>query len=361
MLRFFSVSTSSWADKIELPALEFSGGRALNGGQGGSATFKLRDPWVAEVVTATSIAHLERMLVAEEDGNAVYAGIIYDVDEDLDSGTVTVSHFDAAWWIMARRYVLNVRGAGAPAGTPLTLTSKTLATIAFRLVANGMSGDPAARYDLPLIMNADVAGAHSRTYEGYKFITVEDALQEVIKADGGPYVDFDTQWDNATETFRWVMRAGDLTQGFWEWDATAEKSEVFQPRLRSNAEKVANRVIGTGEGQGEDLIARSAESFAGSSFPALERVNSYQDMHDGAQLQGRTNADLNAANEVTKQFSFRIPVGGTVKLGDLILGGTCRVKTSGLLFLGAGWNNWRLIQFDFDRDWITLQMQQIGG
>jgi hypothetical protein len=361
MLRFFSVSTSSWADKIELPTFDFTGGRALNGGRGGSATFHVRDPWVSEVVTDTSIAHLERMLVAEEDGNAVYAGIIYDVVEDLDAGTVVVSHFDAAWWIMARRYVLNVRGSGAPAGAPLTLTSKTLATIAFRLVANGMDGDPAGRYELPLIMNADVAGSHSRTYEGFKFITVEDALQEVIKTDGGPFVDFDTQWDNATETFRWVMRAGDLTQGLWEWDATAIKTEVFGPKLRTNAEKVANRVIGTGEGSGEDMIARSDESFAGSSFPALERVSSYQDIHDGVQLQDRTTADLNAANELTKQFTFKIPVGGTVKLGDLILGGTCRVKTSGFRFLDAGWHDWRLIQWDFDRDWITMQMQEIGG
>lgn len=358
-MRYFSVSTATWGSKIEMPAFEFTGSRALNTGRSGSATFKVDDPDVSEVVTLDSIAPLERVLVAEEDGNAVYAGLIVDIDEDLDSGTVTVSHYDI-WWILARRYLLANRDGTAPAGPPLTWTGRSLATLANLVVAKGMDGDPAARYDLPLIMSADVAGTHSRTYEGYKFVTVEDALQEIINTYEGPYVDFDVRWATGTETLEWVMRSGELTAGFWEWDATAEKSEVFQPRLRTNAEKVANRVIATGEGQGEDVLARASSLFI-DDIPALERVSSYQDIHEGTKLQERATADLYSANQTTKQFSFRIPVGGAVKLGDLILGGTCRVKTTGFRCLGAGWNNWRLIQFDFDRHWITLQMQMIGG
>ena len=359
MLRFFSVSTANWADKLELPAFDFSAGRMLNGSRGGSATFKVLDPKVSKAITATSIALLERVIVAEEDGNAVYAGIILDVEEDLDVGTVTVQHEDAAWWILARRYLLNVRGEGAPAGTPITWNNQTLASLACRIVAKGMVGDPAARYDLPIVLDDVVTGTHSRTFYGYNFVTVERALQEIIKADGGPYVDFDVHW-NAGH-LEWGMRAGELTQGLWSWDATASKTEVSNPKLKSNAENVANRVIGTGEGQGEDMKSKSAESFAGSTAPALERVSSYQNMTTPQQLQERTTADLNAANAPVKQFSFQIPIGGKVKLGDLILGGTCRVKTSGFRMLDAGWHDWRLIRFDFDMKKITMQMQEIGG
>ena len=358
MLRYFSVSTSTWADKIELPASAFTGGNALNAGRGGSATFKVKDPKVAEAVTVDSITPLERVVVAEEDGNAVYAGIIYDVEEDLDEGTVTIQHHDAAWWILARRYLLNQRDAGAAAGTPITWTNRTLASLAFLIVGKGMVGDPADRYDLPIVLTADVPGTASRTYEGYKFITVEDALQEIIKSDGGPDVEFNVHW-NAGH-LEWGMRAGELTTGLWEWDATAEKPEVKSPKLKTNAEKVRNRGYGGGEGQGEDMLVRTASAFTGTA-PALESFESYQDMHDGAQLQARTNADLSTHDEPTKQFSFRLPIGGTVKLGDLILGGTCRVKTSGFRFLDAGWHDWRLIQYDFDRKWITMQMQEIGG
>jgi hypothetical protein len=180
VLRFFSVSTANWADKLELPAFEFSAGRMLNGSRGGSATFKVNDPKVSKAITATSIALLERVIVAEEDGNAVYAGIILDVEEDLDAGTVTVQHEDAAWWILARRYLLNVRGEGAPAGGPITYNNRTLASLAFLVVAKGMDGGPADRYNLPIVLTADVTGTHSRTYEGYNFWTVERALQEII-------------------------------------------------------------------------------------------------------------------------------------------------------------------------------------
>jgi hypothetical protein len=364
MLRFFSVSTSTWADKIELPAADFKAGRALNAGVGGSATFQMEDPGVAEVVTKAAITPLERVLVAEEDGNAVYAGMIYEVDEDPDAGTITVNHHDAVWWIMARRHLLNVRGAGAPKGTPIVWTNQTLASLAYLIVAKGLVGDPSSRYDMPIVLTASVAGAESRTYEGFKFITVEDALQEVIKAGSGPFVDFDVHWNAGY--LEWGMRAGGLTPGeteeaLWEWDGTAAKRELFRPKLNTNAEKVSNLVIGTGEGSGEDLMAASAQSFAGSAYPALEKVESFQDMHNAQQLQSRTTAELNAHNEPTQQLSFEIPVGGTVKLGDFILGGTCRVKINKVLFLDHDWINWRLIQYDFDREWITLHMQQIGG
>lgn len=360
MWRYWSVSTTTWAGKIEMPAFQFTGGRALNTGMGGSTSFKVQDPWVSEAVTAESIAPWERLLVAEWDGNAVYAGFITGADEDLDAGTVTVKHQDI-WALWPRRHVLSVRGAGAPAGAPITWNARSLPTLANLVVAKGMAGDPADRYALPLIMSADVAGTHARTYEGFKFVSVEDALQEIIKTDGGPNVDFDTQWDGVTETFRWVMRSGELTQGLWEWDATVPKGEVSGLKLLTNADRVANRVIGTGEGSGADMLASSAESFWTSTAPALERVSSHQDIHDGTQLQQRTTADLNSANEPTQQISFRIPATGSVNAGELILGGTARVKTSGLRFLGDGWHDWRLIQFNFDRDWISMQFQQIGG
>ncbi|BCW47899.1 hypothetical protein [Arthrobacter sp. StoSoilB13] len=359
MWRYFSVSTDTWAGKVELEPSEFTGGRSLNSGQGGTARFNVRDARTAAPLTIDTLRPWERILVAEWDGNAVYAGFITGVDEDLDAGTVTVRHQDI-WSLWESRHVLTVRGDGAQSAAPFTLTSKTLPTIAFRLVANAMTGDPAARYDLPLIMNADVSGTETRTYYGYKFQRTAAALKEITDADGGPDIDFDTQWDNGTETFRWVMRCGALTQGLWEWDATAAKKEVFGLTLKTDASKVANRVIATGEGSERNMIVRDDDSFTGTG-PALEAVKSYQGMPDGGQLQQRATADLNASNDPTQQMSFKIRANGSVTAADLILGGTCRVKTSGLYFLTADWHEWRLIGFTFDRDWITLQIQEIGG
>jgi hypothetical protein len=356
--KYFSVSTSTWGGKIEMPAFDFTGGRKLNAKSQGVAVFNIGDPGVLEAVTITSIAPWERMLVAEWDGNAVYAGLIVGSRQNQDAQTVTVRHVDI-WWLWEHRHVLTVRGDGDQSAPPITYNNRTLATHANLVVNRAMFGLPTERYDLPLIMNADVAGDEDRTYYGYKFMSVADALEEIINTEGGPDVDFDTQWDDGTETFRWVMRSGELTQGLWEWDATAAQKEVFGLELDTDASNVTDRMIGAGEGSERDLLVRDADSFLRAA-PALERVESY-DIADGAQLQSRVNADLAATDQYTQQMSFRIPVNGDVKVSELILGGTARVKSSGLIFLTADWHDWRLIGFDFDRDWITLQLQQIGG
>ncbi|TVU61568.1 hypothetical protein FQP90_13590 [Paenarthrobacter nitroguajacolicus] len=356
MWKFYSVSTSTWGDKIELPASTFTGGRRLNGGSQGTATFNLKDPGVAEVLTKQSVMPWERMLVAQWEGEAVYAGFITNVQQL--KGIVTVTHKDV-WALWERRHILTVRGDGDQSAAPITWTNKTLATHANLVVNRGMTGSPAGRYSLPLIMDADVVGPDTRTWYGYKFTKVSEALKEIMESEGGPNVDFDPQWDNATETFRWVMRSGSLTQGEWEWDATAPKTDVKDFDLETDADHLTNRHIGTGEGSERSLLVRDADSFTGSG-PALETVESY-DTPDGGILQGWVNANLSVADEYTQQASFKIPTTGEVPIKDLLPGGTVNLQTTGQLFLDHGWHEWRLIGFTFDKKEITLQMQQIGG
>lgn len=357
--KYFSVSTATWGGKVEVPAFDFTGGVALNAGSSGTASFKIADPWVAEAVTRDTIAPWERVLVAEWNDSAVYAGFITGIDEDPDAGTVTVQHADI-WEIWKHRYMLNVRGNGSQSAPPIEYRNVTLATLANLAIAKGMAGSPAEKYALPVITNAQVAGSDARTYEGFKFVSVADALDELMSTAGGPDVTFDAQWVGYPNQLRWVASAGAITNGLWEWDATASEKEVFGLKLKTDAARVANKVIGTGEGSERSLLVRDDASFT-APMPALERVESFQGVSNGAQLQSRVTADLNASNDPVQQISFKIPVTGTVRVSELRVGGTARLKTAGLLFLSDGWRDWRLIQFDFDRDWVTLQFQPIGG
>lgn len=357
--KLFSVSTDSWGDRVELPADSPNGGRAINTGSGGTTVFRVGDPSVAEVVTEATVAPLERALVAEWDGKVVYAGLILDVDDDHDAHTVTVTHTDI-WWLWQYRHVLAMHGDGAQRLPPIAYFGLTLATIAKYAVQEGADAGPIERYRLPIVWPADVAGTAARTYYGYKFTSVADALDELIKTDGGPDIDFAPRW-SSTGTLEWVMRAGNLTSGLWEWDATVAKSGVSKLRLKTSGANVTNKVIGTGEGSERNLLVKAEESFAGSSFPALERVVSYQGISNRDQLSARARADLATANDPTRQLSFTISTEDDVKVSDLILGGTARVKTKGVMFLPDGWSDWRLIQYDFDRTTVSLQFQKQGG
>jgi hypothetical protein len=355
----YSVSTDTWGDWIELPAEELSGGRALNVGSSGSSSFKVGDPAVAEVVTDATSEPLGRALVFEHDGVVMYVGLIQDAEHDVDSGVLSLPSTDI-WWLWQYRHVLAMHGAGAQSLPPLVYSGLSLATIAKYAVFEGQDAGPSARYALPIVWPADVAGSDSRAYYGYKFPSVADALDELMKTDGGPDIDFVPQRSSAGK-LEWLMRAGTLTSGLWEWDTTAGKSEVVGLKLTKSGGKVTNKVIATGEGAGEDLLVKAEESFASSLFPALERVASYQGINDRDQLSARARADLATSNEPTRQLSFRIPVDGAVKVSELVLGGTARVKTAGVRHLADGWSDWRLIKFEFDRDWVTLQFQQQGG
>lgn len=358
MWKYYSVSTANWADKIELPAMEFTGGRALNTGCDGSTTFDVSDQEVDELVTGESIKELQRVLVATWDENAVYAGLITEVEEDLDAGTVTVKHSDI-WWILQRRYLLASRDNNAAAAAPITWTGQPLAALANYVVNRGLQGDPADRYNLPVAFSYEPGGTTAdRSYFGYEFTSVTDALADIIGSDGGPFVEFDSRWTGGTTSLEWSMRSGQLTDGYWEWDATAPKTAVSGVKLNTSAQKVSNKAYGTGEGSERLKPVRTASSF--SSAPALERVDNYGSKTI-PELQSRTTAGLHASNEPTKQISFSIPVDGAVSVADLKLGGTAHLKTAGLRRLTDGWHDWRLIQLDFNRELINLQFQQIGG
>ncbi|MCW3766475.1 hypothetical protein OCL88_08310 [Paenarthrobacter sp. PAE-2] len=356
MWKYYSISTDSWADKIEIPAMSFSGGRALNTGSRGSATFKVKDPKVAEVLSLSSIQLMERALVATWNENAVYAGFLVDAEEDQKNGTLTVQHEDI-WWVLARRYLLSIRGNGDQSAPPIRWSNVTLASIANLIVKKLLTGNPDARYNMPIITSAAVAGTATREYFGYEFLNGAAALDDIMSADGGPNIEFDCNWNGPG--LEWVMRSGVLDSGLWEWDSTAAMTEVDQLKLKTNAQNMVNKVIGTGEGSERDRLVRDAADFS-RPIPALELVKNFGSK-DGAELQSRTTAALHASNDPTQQLSFRIPTTGEVSVADLRLGGTARVKSSGFYYLDAGWHDWRLISFDFDQDWINLQFQQIGG
>ncbi|WOH20122.1 hypothetical protein IRJ34_07300 [Paenarthrobacter sp. GOM3] len=356
--KVFSVSTSTWGDRIEVPADTFSGGRQLNATSPGAATFLTKNAKVREVVTPVTMAKLRRALVVEWNRIPVYAGLIVDTDRDVFTGVLEVQLADL-WWIWKSRHVLPMHGAGVEKLPPLVFTGH-LATIAKKAIQEGMDAAPLARYDLPIVWEDDLPGPYTREYYGYKFPSVADALDELIKTDGGPDIDFPPQWAPDFK-LQWAMRSGNLVGGYWEWDATTKKTDIIGIKEKGSGANVANKVIGTGEGSGEDILVKAEESFATSDFPALERVVSYSGISNRDQLAARARADVEAQNEPTQQLSVSIRPDGAVAPSELLLGGTVRVNLKEAFYVPNGWSDWRLLGFTFSEDSVDLQLQQQGG
>lgn len=357
MWNVYTVSSDTWGERVKLPADALGGGRALNKGAEGSTSFRVSDPRIRKLVQPDVVEPLERSLVIDWSGTPVYAGLILESEYDADGGSLNISSVDI-WWIFQYRHVLAMHGAGAEK-LKLTYSGLSLPTLAKKVIQEGSDAAPLERYQLPIVWEADLAGAHSREYEGFKFPSVADALDELMKTDGGPDIDFPPRWNSGE--LELVMRSGDLSQGMVEWDTTVAKSDVIGLKVKKSGAKVTNKVIGTGEGSGEDILVKAEESFAGANYPALERVSSYRGINNVDQLSDRAAADLATSNQPTLQLSFKVPVDGSVKITDLTLGGNVRIKTKDVWHLADGWSNWRLISYGFDREYITPQFQSVGG
>lgn len=355
--RVFSVSTLDWSTKVRVTPASFPWGRALNGGKGGSATFKLGDPAVAETANTTTLAPWSRMLVAEYSGLIVYAGLITGTEYDRDSQTLTVTHEDL-WAVMSRRLMAGLVANGVQT-TALVYTGVTLAQLAKLAVYQG--NDDAARFNLPIALPTDETGTVAQTYYGYHLPTVASVLNDLIGTEGGPDLDFFPRW-RTDDSVEWLMRSGVVTDGQWEWDVTAPKSQASGLKERRDGTQMANRVVALGEGSEKNMILRVDDASATSSFLPLDAVTTYKDETSGTRLEARGRADRRARDEPTTQVSMDVQMDADFAVYMLRLGGTVKWKTQGDPYFPDGWKSSRLIEFSGDlTDKVHLEFQTVGG
>ncbi|WP_426302778.1 hypothetical protein [Arthrobacter sp. R-11] len=332
--------------------------RAKNEGRSGNASFKLGDPAVAEAATYWNLFPLQRALVLEWDDVVVYAGIIDDVDYDFDSKTLDLVHKDL-WSVWPFRYALAVHGAGAQS-TKLVYNNLTLATLAKRAVFEGQNSLPSSQYQLPIVYPADATGTHDETWYGYHFKKVSDILDEIIKTEGGPDIDFAPRWA-ADGSLEWVMRTGDLSGATWEWDLSQLRPEVKGAKLKISADDMVTRVIGTGEGSEKKVLTASAEA-TDSTIIGRERVTSFQGEASLTRLQARTRADLEATRVSVQQPGFSVRADGVVPVSALQLGGTVWWHVQDDPYIPFGWKDEELIEFSGDlSNRVKLSLQRKGS
>ncbi|WP_456505779.1 hypothetical protein [Arthrobacter sp. UYCu723] len=326
----------------------------MNGGKGGSATFKLGDPAVAETANTTTLAPWSRMLVAEYSGQIVYAGFITGTEYDRDAQTYTVTHEDL-WAVLARRLMADTVSDGLQTRA-LVYTGVTPVQIAKNAVYQ--SNDDAVRFALPIALPADETGTVARTYYGYHLPTVASVLSDIMDDEGGPDIDFFPRW-YGDDQVEWLMRVGANTDGQWEWDVTAPKSQASGLKERRDGSQMANRIAAIGEGSEKKMLVSVADGSAGSTFLPLDASPSYKDETEQGKLAARARADLAARSKPTTQVSMDVQMDADFAVYMLRLGGTVRWKTQGDPYFPDGWKSSRLIEFSGDlTNKIHLEFQE---
>jgi hypothetical protein len=354
--RVFSVSTSDWQTKVQVVPTTAPYARAMGTGRQEQMVFDVLDPKNAKKINETTTAPWERLLVMEFLGQIIYAGFITDADYDRDAGTVTVYHEDT-FSLWRKRIMAGTVADGMQSGPALVFNNVTLPTLVKQAFYNGQND--AARFNVPIVLPADVAGTQSRKYDPWELPTVASVVEDLMSTEGGPDIDLFPRWRD-DGSLEWFLRMGDLTEGAWSWDVSAPLSRVSGFKMRKSGDNMANRIIAVGEGSEKKMLLSVQDGSATSSFLPLDVVKSYKDEKVQANLEARARADLAACSKPTEQVSMDVEMGDNFTADMLRLGGTVTWRLQDDPFLGTGGRTARLIEFSGDlTNKIHLEFQTV--
>lgn len=366
--RVYVVDTITGQRMAELAVTDFSYKRVINGVGTGSATVRNGDKRNIGLNVRFYTRPLRYMLVYEANFQPVYAGVITRRKYTKATGELALELKDV-WWILGKRMLIE-HGPNNAEKTILTWTDRSLGTIIKKLVQEAMWTDR-PWYALPIVLPSDVAGAHSRTYYGYNFATITDAIGDLMATSGGPNVDFVPSWSG--EFLRLTLRTGSLGGGVWEYNLDAPDSGMYDVAATEDADSITTNAYALGEGSEKNMLVRSHPDLSGS-LPAIEKTESYKDISKVAELSALAEERIRTQSGPTEQFEASIrkdgepgPSGeqvfGLPTVDQLRLGDSIRTLNDSDEFLPTGANMHQVIEFSGSiRDpLVTLQFQPTGA
>lgn len=331
--------------------------RVINDGGGGQAVFQLSEQATFEMVTWDSSRPVQKTFVLAWDKYVVYAGLIWVREYDQDAKTLSVTHMDI-WSIFKYRFLVLSRVNGMADDAPITWTGQSLANIAKLIVQLGTDA-ASAKFKMPIVYPADVAGAESRTYWPYHFPVVDDVLREIMASAGGPDVDFHPYWDDQSR-LRYEMRIGNLNDRAWDFHSGAPDSNVTNLKFRDDATKVANTIFGIGEGSEQDIALRVLADPA-SPFPAMESQVALKGESDAGRMDSLISEQLRIRTQPTTQVTFETFADTAPGVLALRLGGVANIYYQNDPWIAKGRHGERVIRFSGDLTTrIKISGQQIG-
>lgn len=326
--------------------VEPSGGsweRFLNVAAGGSHTFELAGRDLPRETWWDLTTPWARTLVQCWNDIPVYAGLITGRPYSWGSKRLTVNHTDFRSIFLAR-YPFGVKsywsdGSETVPGR-LALSGLSWRAIAARVVQEGIVG-PTANYSLPVVLPSTTEpGAQELVSENFNFEKVADLLEKIQSSEGGPDIEFSPRWSSAGK-LEWVMRAGALTGGLFEFNLTAEKNGVTQFSIAEDALKQVTGVFGVGQGSGADMIVGGTPGGTVADIPARDDVVNYRSAKTAAEAASLAREYRAAHWKGTWQPSISVTT--EVDPTTLILGSAVNVYDMGDPWNPDGWQSYRLM------------------
>lgn len=363
--RVWSLSSKTWADRVELKPKSTSWERTFNHGAGGSSVLVLSDPDVAATAGLNDSYPGQRAIVVDYDDVVVYAGIIWEADYKRDDQMLTVTHEDI-WSLWDARLISEVRTQDI-VNWEKTYSGLEYDTIIKRIIQLAVAG---SGRNVPMVYEDDYTGGRSRTYNGYNMDTALGAMEEIMDLSNGPDVDFRPEWDG-NGGIRFTLRTGDLSLNTIEVNFSAPEPPAQGLWIKTSARDVATQMFAVGEGSGKKtakspgMLVRESASSNIADYPALERVEQFKNIKKGADLYEQAYSALVATDQAVQQAGFELKLDSPIlgNLWELRPGTIVRWNITGDPYITSGWREWRVLKYsgDIDSDFVKIEFQPQGG
>ncbi|MGJ9405255.1 hypothetical protein ACHABQ_02885 [Nesterenkonia aurantiaca] len=255
-----------------------------------------------------------RMLVVCWEGEPWYAGILWKRRYDDATGVVTVSHADI--WSIWERRLAGPEYQSVTMGRRIIETrisySGSLRTHMKRAIELGMRGPELLRpdYQLPVVLPEDATGDQQITYWTYDFLTVAEALSNIMERGINITVDFPVRW-NAAGNLEWTMRmVPQAVDSEMFLRVGTKKTEVTELSLSEDYENFATEVHVTGEGsETGSLHRRRWNNSESNDRVALFHHEAMSEIKDAVELAERNDAEYWARRSTPQQIECTVQVG----------------------------------------------------
>jgi len=250
-------------------------------------------------------------------------------------------------------------------------TGWSLGTIIKKLIEQMMTW-PAS--DLPIVLPADVAGTHEKTYQGVDFKSVESAISDLIARENGPDVALAARYQEDRRGVEWVLTTGTDEQpairstSVHRWDLSAKQTSTKGLKVDWDGDGLASVAWATG-GRSLDvaLVERVTDSnLIDSGFPLRETVNtSHTDVVERPTLRAYAAADLGQVQGLVEVWIFDVKKDEKPYLGQYNIGDLCD-----LIIVGdpeipdsppGGYRREIAALSGDEGDWVTVTTVEVGS
>lgn len=315
--------------QARIPFAGLKWGMRLNAAGAISATLRPHSKQLAQYDLRNLTTTVKQFMGVTFGGEVLEAGPIWTRPYDQDTGELTLNGL-GLWSIFDKRK--NLPGAYLLPGAAVTeaviqVTGKHLGSVARELVRISIQDNPYGG-DLPVVLPADVAGPHQKTYRGYNLGWLGDDLRELTKLDGGPDLRFRPRYVPTDATrIEWVLEHGavDILEQAGpdhQWDARVERSGVTKLGVSQDGTGLAAMAWATGNGQEQamKLTASRDSTLVAAGYPWLETEVSAGDEESLAALQSISDRKVKDSARPWDTWSMTVRAGVAPVLGSYLPG-----------------------------------------